>query len=118
LATIYVSQGKYEQAEILYQECLHLCEQHSSSKPLDLAASLNNLGELYHEQGKYAQAESLYLRTLQIWEQHQGSAHTYVAFVLTGLAILHSHQGKYAEAERCIYVPWDLEQRLGLSIST
>ncbi len=47
LALLYDSQGKYEQAEPLYQRALHIREQVLGPEHPDTAQSLNNLAALY-----------------------------------------------------------------------
>ena len=66
---------------------------------LQVAASLNNLGELYRAQGKYTEAEPLYKRALAIAEKALGPGHPQVAASLNNLAGLYRLQGKYAEVE-------------------
>ncbi|MEE8199617.1 MAG: tetratricopeptide repeat protein, partial [Candidatus Acidoferrales bacterium] len=63
LAAIYDEQGKYAQAEPLYQRALAIREKTLGPELPELATSLNNLALLYDNQGKYAQAEPLYQRS-------------------------------------------------------
>ena len=69
LAGLYRDQGRYEQAEALYQRALAIREQVLGSEHPQVATSLNNLAGLYQSQGKYEQAEALYQRALVIREQ-------------------------------------------------
>jgi tetratricopeptide (TPR) repeat protein len=75
LALLYQAQGKYEQAEPLYQRALAIREQQLGPQHPDTAGSLNNLAGLYDAQGKYEQAEPLYQRALAILEQQLGPEH-------------------------------------------
>lgn len=59
LALLYHTQGKYTQAEPLYQRALAICEHELGPNHPDTATSLNNLAALYRNQGKYTQAEPL-----------------------------------------------------------
>jgi tetratricopeptide (TPR) repeat protein len=81
-------QGKYEQAEPLYQRVLAIYEQQLGSQHPDTATSLNNLAELYYSQGKYEQAEPLYQRALLICEQRLGSQHPLTQLVRRNYARL------------------------------
>ena len=63
LAFLYRNQGKYTEAELLYQDALATLEQVLGSQHQDGAGSLNNLAHLYQAQGKYTQAEELYQRS-------------------------------------------------------
>ncbi|GHO49702.1 tetratricopeptide repeat protein [Ktedonospora formicarum] len=114
LAYLYIEQGKYGQAELLYQRALHIRERQLGPEHLLVAYSLYGMANLYREQGKYGQAELLYQRALHIREHQLGPEHVLVAYPLNELAILYSEQGKYEEAEplyqRALHI-W--EQQLG-----
>lgn len=99
LATLYREQGKYAEAEPLYQRAIHTLEQSVGPEHPQVADALNGLAILYFEQGKYAEAEPLYLRAIHILEQSVGLEHPQAAFPLNGLAVIYYEQGKYAEAE-------------------
>ncbi len=75
LAELYRSQGKYEQAEPLYQRALAIREKQLGAEHPDTATNLNNLALLYQTQGKYKQAESFYQRALAIVEKTLGPDH-------------------------------------------
>ena len=75
LALLYHEQGKYAEAEPLYQRALRIREQQLGPEHPDVAYPLNDLAILYSEQGKYAEAEPLYQRALRIWEQQLGPEH-------------------------------------------
>ena len=66
LAGLYQAQGKYAEAEPLYQRALAIREKALGPEHPDVANSLNNLAVLYRAQGKYAEAEPLYQRALAI----------------------------------------------------
>ncbi len=90
-------QGKYEQAEPLYQRALSIRERHLGEHP-DTANSLSDLAVLYRQQGKYEQAEMLYQRALIVREQHLGD-HPDTAWSLSTLADFYRQQGKFEQAE-------------------
>ena len=69
LAMLYHTQGKYAEAEPLYQRLLAIREKALGPEHPDVATSLNNLADLYRAQGKYAEAEPLYQRLLAISEK-------------------------------------------------
>ena len=68
LALLYDNQGKYAEAEPLYQRSLAIWEKALGPEHPNVAASLNNLAFLYNNQGKYAEAEPLHKRALAIME--------------------------------------------------
>ena len=99
LAALYRSQGRYGDAEPLYQRSLQIREQQLGADHPDTATSLNNLAELYRSQGRYGEAEPLYQRSLQIDQQVYGEDHPEIATDLNNLAALYESQGRYGEAE-------------------
>ncbi len=99
LAQTYDDQGKYAEAEPLYQRALAIREKTLSAEHSDVAASLNNLAALYRAQGRYGEAEPLYQRSLAIFEKALGAEHPDVAICLNNLALLYYDQGRYGEAE-------------------
>src|SRR5437764_668370 len=62
LALLYKVQGKYAQAEPLYQSAHAIREKVLPLDHSNVATSLNNPAMLYQAQGKYVQAEPLYQR--------------------------------------------------------
>ncbi|MGB6296904.1 MAG: tetratricopeptide repeat protein [Rivularia sp. (in: cyanobacteria)] len=99
LASLYKSQGKYEQAEPLYIQALELRKQLLGENHPHTASSLNNLASLYDSQGKYEEAEPLYIQALELRKQLLGENHPHTATSLNNLALLYKSQGKYEEAE-------------------
>ncbi len=58
------AQGKYADAEPLYQRTLVIVEKTLGPEHPYVARSLNNLAGLYKAQGRYSEAEPLYQRSL------------------------------------------------------
>ena len=75
MAELYRSQGKYAEAEPLYQSSLAIAEKALGKDHPDVAVSLNNLAGLNDTQGKYAEAEPLHQRSLAIFEKALGKDH-------------------------------------------
>ena len=65
----------------------------------DVAASLNNLGNVLENQGKLADAEAVHRDALAIKRKRPGNEHRDVAASLNNLANVLNAQGKRAEAE-------------------
>jgi tetratricopeptide (TPR) repeat protein len=128
LAELYRTQGRYSEAEHLYERSLAIWEQQLGKDHPNVANSLNNLGLLYQAQGRYAEAESVYRRawsismnvlgennrlTQIVWGNLQllvqqavnvGRAedlsdHPHIATQLNNLAEAYDKQGRYSEAE-------------------
>ena len=75
MAALYYAQGRYSEAEPLYQRSLAIWEQQLGADHPDTATSLNNLAGLYRAQGRYSEAEPLYQRALTVAEAVLGSEH-------------------------------------------
>ena len=97
LALLYESQGRYSEAELLYQQALKkqiLGEEHPN-----VATVLNNLALLHKTQGRYSEAEPLYQQALALRKKLLGEQHPNVATSLNNLAGLYESQGRYSRAE-------------------
>jgi tetratricopeptide (TPR) repeat protein len=99
LARKYATQGKYAEAESLYQRALVVSQKTLGPDHPTIAIILNNLANLYMDQGKYFEAEPLYQRALAIREQALGADLPDTATSLNNLANLYMDQGKYELAE-------------------
>jgi tetratricopeptide (TPR) repeat protein len=82
-------QGRYAEAEPLYQRSLQIREQQLGADHPHVATSLNNLALLYRSQGCYGDAEPLFVRSLAISERRLGADHPDVATSLNNLALLY-----------------------------
>ena len=100
LALLYDTQGKYAQAEPLYQRALAIDQKTLGPDHPDVATSLNNLALLYYNQSKYAQAEPLYERALAIAEKALGPEHPNAATSLENYAALLHKLNRDAEADK------------------
>lgn len=99
LAWLYSDQGRYAEAELLYQHSLEIKEESLGKNHIDVATTLNNLASLYDTQGRYEKADPLFQRALEIKEKSLGKDHTEVAATLNNLALLYDAQGRYEKAE-------------------
>jgi CHAT domain-containing protein len=96
---VYQDQGKYADADALFQRALTIMEAKLGKDDPELAVTLNNLAVLFDAQGKHADAEAFYQRALAIQEAKLGKDHPDVADTLRNLANVYQEQGKYADAE-------------------
>ncbi len=99
LAYLYNFQGRYSEAEPLYQQALQMRKRLLGESHPDVATSLNHLAGLYYSQGRYSEAEPLTQQALQMRKQLLGESHPDVATNLNNLAFLYKSQGRYSEAE-------------------
>jgi tetratricopeptide (TPR) repeat protein len=89
LAELYRSQGRYSEAEPLYERSLSIWEKQLGADHPDVATSLNNLALLYYSQGRYSEAEPLYGRSLSILEKVLPANHPTLAIVRRNLELVH-----------------------------
>ena len=96
LGVLYMSEGRWTEAEPLLNRSLAICEELFGERPNEgLATCLNSLAELYKAQGRWAEAESLYKRALAIFEELSGERpNGSVAVTLSNLAGLYELQGR------------------------
>ena len=109
LALLYRNQGKYEQAEPLYQRALAIRERVLGAEHPDTARSLNNLALLYRNQGKDEQAEPLYQRALAIRERVLGAEHPDTARVSITWPSSTATRGRTSKPSRSTSAPWPSE---------
>jgi CHAT domain-containing protein/Tfp pilus assembly protein PilF len=99
LANVLQGQGKYHEAELLYERALDLLESDRGRIHPDVATTLNNLAVVLQAQGEYDKAQSLYNRALGIRQKIPDTLRFNVANNLNNLATLYDAQGRYAESE-------------------
>ena len=75
LAGLYHAQGRYEDAEPLYDETLSIRRRVLGDDHPDTAGSLNNLAALYYAQGRYDEAAPRLKEAVEIMEQVLGAEH-------------------------------------------
>ena len=100
LASMYLAQGKYAEAEPLYKRALAIDEKAFGKDHPNVTTDLNNLAALYLAQGKYAEAEPLLKREMAIAEKTLGPDHPQGATVLKNMARLYKETGRVDEAKR------------------
>ena len=79
LAALYHAQGKYAEAEPLYQRALAIRDKALRPEHPLIATSLNNLALIYDAQGRYGDADPFYKHALAIWDKALGQEHPAMA---------------------------------------
>lgn len=100
LAALLDGQGKYDEAEALYERALEVFERVYGPGHYEIAVTLNNLAAMHQARDNPAVAEQLYRRAVAIKEKLLGRRHPDVAMTVHNLAVLIAEQGRCAEAER------------------
>ena len=96
LATIYMQQKIYDQAESFFKASLSIYAKLNDD--LNVAKITDSLGLLRYQQKDYDQAEVLFLRSLALREKALGPDHADVAQYLYGVANFYRVLGKYSKA--------------------
>ena len=99
LATVYVAQAKYDEAEGLYHRAMAIREKVLGSDHLDVAHTLTNLSLVYSLQRKFGEAEGVLRRALKIQERALGGNDVTIATTLGLLASACLGQGRSQEAD-------------------
>ena len=87
-------QGRYAEAELLYQRALAASERVLGRGHPNTLISVNNLASSYARQGRYAEAESLYKRALSGAEKMLGHDHPDTQLVRRNLEALRSKMSR------------------------
>ena len=100
LAALFVDQGLYDKAYVLYSRALRIREQaHKSNHPI-VAKSLKNLANVLAYQGNYTKARAYLDRALLITKSTLGANDIAVASLLIELGRLLIDQGYYSIADQ------------------
>ncbi|MCB9565127.1 MAG: tetratricopeptide repeat protein [Kofleriaceae bacterium] len=92
-------QGTYDEAVSTLRDALALREQELGPDHVEVAAVLNNLGEVYRDMGRFDDAQVAFRRALAIAERGLGPEHPNVAALLNNLGSALWSQGRFEEAE-------------------
>lgn len=92
LATVYDSQGEFDEAINLYNKALRIQEKEAGSGNLETARSYNNLGYAYSRIGECNKAKDLHEKALRIQENVMGENHPDVAISYNNLATAYIKQ--------------------------
>ena len=109
--TLY-AQGKYAQAQPLYEKALEIRRRLLTDDQPDTASSYNNLAANLQAQGKCAQAQPLYEKALEIRRRLLIDDHPDTAESYNNLAMNLSDQGKYAQAQPLFEKALEIHRRL------
>lgn len=88
LAELYLYEGRYSEAEPLFQGVLAMRTWLLGPTHLDVALSLYRLATLYDNQGRYRKAHPLFQEALHLFEQNLGSEHPYTQGLRQQLQLL------------------------------
>ena len=98
LAIVRRNQGRYREAEEIYQRVLAIREGALGADHPQIASTLSNLAGVYADQGRYSEAEGLEERALAIREKTLGESNPELALTLNNLAIYYAGGGDSEKA--------------------
>ena len=106
------TQGKYAQAQPLFEKALEIRRRLLTDDHPDTAASYNNLAINLNAQGKYAQAQPLFEKALEIHRRLLTDDHPDTATSYNNVAFNLDAQGKYAQAQPLYEKALEINRRL------
>ena len=98
LATVYYSQGNYDDALYFYNKTLFIRENVLGLDHPDTASTYNKIAIVYRAQGNYDDALAFYKTALAIREKVLGFEHPDTASTYNNIAIVYRIQGNYDDA--------------------
>ena len=102
LGTAYAREGRYPEAEPLFQQSLAIWRQYLGSRSIMIAVVLNNIADIHTARGKYEDARRCQAEALKIDEETLGPQAPLVANDWNNLGVTYSLQHKYSAAERAL----------------
>ncbi len=111
-AETLTAQGKYAQAQPLFEKALEIRRRLLTDDHPDTAESYNNVADNLNAQGKYAQAQPLYEKALEISRRLLTDDHPDTADSYNNLAFNLNAQGKYAQAQPLYEKALEIHRRL------
>ncbi len=111
-AETHLAQGKYAQAQPLFQKALGIRRRLLTDDHPDTATSYNNLAENLAYQGNYAQAQPLLEKALEIRRRLLSEDHPQTAESYNNVAANLLDQGKYSQAQPPLEKALEINRRL------
>jgi tetratricopeptide (TPR) repeat protein len=109
LGMIHQDQGRYEDAEKLYQQSLKIKEEVGDKS--GIASTLHQLGMIHQDQGRYKEAVKMYQHSLKLGEELGDKGG--IASTLHQLGMIHQLQSRYEEAVKMYQQSLKIEEEVG-----
>ena len=111
LASLYVTQQRFREAEPLLLRTLAIDEKLQGPRHPLTAITLNNLGELFRLQGRFQEAEQAYQRAITIDERASGPDSPDYAADLANLAALYLDTDRVAKSRSLLTKALEIAER-------
>jgi serine/threonine protein kinase/tetratricopeptide (TPR) repeat protein len=112
LGVVYRELGDYPSAAAMHREELALWKKSYGNEHAEVAAALDDLGEVLHRQGQLREAEQAHREALAIQKKVFGAEHVVVALTLTHLGSVIRRQARPDEAESLLREALAMRQKL------
>jgi tetratricopeptide (TPR) repeat protein len=93
------SDGRYNEAEILFVEVIDTRKSVLGPEHLDTLLSIGNLALTYQSQGRWKEAEELEVQVIEARKRVLGPGHPHTLVSISNLASMYQIQGRWKEAE-------------------
>jgi tetratricopeptide (TPR) repeat protein len=93
------SDGRYNEAEILFDEMIDTRKRVLGPKHPDTLTSMANLASTYQNQGRWKEAEELFVQIIEMRKRVLGPEHPDTLTSINNLASTYMNQGRWKEAE-------------------
>ena len=98
-ATSLYSDGRYNEAEMCFQEVMETRKRVLGQEHSDTLISIGNLALTYRNQGRWKEAEELQLQVVETKKKVLGQEHPDTLIGMGNLALTYRSQGRWKEAE-------------------
>jgi tetratricopeptide (TPR) repeat protein len=98
-ATTLLSDGRYEEAEELFNEVMDAKKRVLSDEHPDTLTSISNLASTYWNQGRWKEAEELQVQVIEMSKRMLSDEHPHTLTNIANLAATYRDQGRWKEAE-------------------
>jgi len=98
LASLYVQQGRFDEAETLYLQSVERSRRRFGEIHPETATRINNLAALYYRTGRLAESAAHYESALAIQRQLLDPLHPSLLTVMNNLGALHNRLGHHEQA--------------------
>ena len=107
LANCYQRHGRYEAAEITFNDLLRVEKQKLGPDHIQVQFTLGNLAVVYASQGRFIEAEKIFESVLKQQRDRLGHSHTEVLIATQNLASIYYDQGEYKKATKLYKIVFD-----------
>ncbi|QKX63759.1 uncharacterized protein TRUGW13939_10930 [Talaromyces rugulosus] len=102
VADCLVSDGRHQEAEILYQKLIRINQEKSGSEHPSTLFCMTNLASTYRNQGRWNEAMKLQMQVMETQKTVLGVEHTDTLISTNNLALVYMYQYEWNKAEKLL----------------